>query len=483
MMFKRLELLTLGRFLLLTILFLPSGIPGSLTVAQSISSPLQFGPTADFDWSMPERFGPEDKNGLVDYHWDPSTRTYPSTFVNPQTWRVNFKACEGSERPSGIRSYTWEVLGQSFVVTDSCNFSYEKFKTLGVYPVKLTVTDLDGQTTSIQKDITLKDLLIVSIGDSFASGQGNPDIERDDRRKAQWVDVECHRSANAGPAKAALRIERADPHTSVTFISYACSGARIRELVTSEQKKGRKGLAPQIRRLRKAISGRRIDALLISIGGNDVSFSRLVTRTIVKKNAAEDDKTNELLEEGLETLEAKYRELNDEIARLFPTPQVFITEYPDLVRDADGNFCGEAPPDDFLLQRISCPEARWASETVITRLNEKVAEAALRHNWVYVGEVASRFLKHGYCAGAEHWVNTFKDAERRQGRTKCLKTSLADCIISPGSVHPNNQGHDCYATRILQTLQTRNVITSAVLTSPDDLCAAPSTPSVPKECP
>jgi FG-GAP-like repeat len=44
-----------------------------------------------------------------------------------------------------------------------------------------------------------------------------------------WEDKRCHRSANAGPAQAALEIERSDPHTSVTFLSYACSGASITE--------------------------------------------------------------------------------------------------------------------------------------------------------------------------------------------------------------------------------------------------------------
>jgi hypothetical protein len=45
------------------------------------------------------------------------------------------------------------------------------------------------------------------------------------RRRPQ--DRRCHRSANAAPAQAARMLEMADPHSSVTFLSFACSGATI----------------------------------------------------------------------------------------------------------------------------------------------------------------------------------------------------------------------------------------------------------------
>ena len=42
---------------------------------------------------------------------------------------------------------------------------------------------------------------------------------------ATWQDRRCHRSARAGIAQAALELEQLDPHTSVTFVHLACSGA------------------------------------------------------------------------------------------------------------------------------------------------------------------------------------------------------------------------------------------------------------------
>lgn len=46
----------------------------------------------------------------------------------------------------------------------------------GDYMVTLTVAAQNGQTNSVTKNIEVKDILIVSIGDSVASGEGNPDI-------------------------------------------------------------------------------------------------------------------------------------------------------------------------------------------------------------------------------------------------------------------------------------------------------------------
>jgi len=47
------------------------------------------------------------------------------------------------------------------------------------------------------------------------------------QRAAVWQDQRCDRSGYSGPAQAALALEAADPHTSVTFISFACSGASL----------------------------------------------------------------------------------------------------------------------------------------------------------------------------------------------------------------------------------------------------------------
>jgi hypothetical protein len=107
------------------------------------------------------------------------------------------------------------------------------------------------------------DLLIVGMGDSFASGEGNPDVpvrfsreRRADygfglgsepltgyparvgpwrtigdsafiRNNARWIDQACHRSLYSHQLRAALQLAVEDPHRAVTFVGYACSGAEI----------------------------------------------------------------------------------------------------------------------------------------------------------------------------------------------------------------------------------------------------------------
>jgi hypothetical protein len=121
-------------------------------------------------------------------------------------------------------TYTWAIGGET-IAQQSCLLSH-RFPAQGTYEVELNVSGPNAAGPFTQ-EVTVRDMLIVSIGDSYASGEGNPDVNRSGDQPAQWVDRRCHRSANSGPAQAAAALERADPHTSVTFLSFACSGATV----------------------------------------------------------------------------------------------------------------------------------------------------------------------------------------------------------------------------------------------------------------
>jgi hypothetical protein len=106
----------------------------------------------------------------------------------------------------------------------------------------------------------VQDLFIVGMGDSFASGEGNPDVPvrfSPDRtaeygtagnivlngyparigawktigekaflqENARWLDQACHRSLYSHQLRAALQIAVEDPHRAVTYVGVACSGA------------------------------------------------------------------------------------------------------------------------------------------------------------------------------------------------------------------------------------------------------------------
>ncbi len=181
----------------------------------------------------------------------------------------------------------------------------------------------------------VRDLLIAAMGDSFASGEGNPDVpvEFDDQRRfknlyplrkdnhaggsARWTDTLCHRSLYGQHLRAALQIGIENRQAAVTFLDYSCSGASIedgilgpqdyveREGLTSSPKPGARPLSGdsgdgQLNRLLREIClekpekknglltcpggkyRRPIDFLFLSVGGNDVGFSNIAAWATIR---------------------------------------------------------------------------------------------------------------------------------------------------------------------------------------------------------
>ncbi len=131
------------------------------------------------------------------------------------------------------------------------------------YPAGADVAVSVGGVELQRTTIKVQDLLIVGMGDSFASGEGNPDVPvsfsreratsygdakseptvsgfpaRDGDWKqigdkafingnARWLDQACHRSLYSHQLRAALQLAIEAPHRAVTYVGLACSGAEI----------------------------------------------------------------------------------------------------------------------------------------------------------------------------------------------------------------------------------------------------------------
>ena len=434
--------------------------------------------TAEFDYSMPARFDgvDGDGDGLIDYF---TTREQ----INPPGgWQVDFDAC--SSKGSQL-AYILSVNNMPPEVYRRCNFSY-KFKQEGTYQVTLKVQDNLDHTATTTKTVIVQDWLIIGLGDSYASGEGNPEIPIAEdfyidnnlrpSAKARWQQPEnCHRSAYSGQAQAAIQLEQADPRTSVTFVHLACSGNTIENLIKD---------GGQLDQAKDLIGDRVVDAIVISIGGNDINFSSIVKACMWQKNChvnADSDlglesikntacsfptvldelfRTNirdkclkaydgfikdtpnsakDYFESGEKTLADKYHKLNNELKEFLdidsgdqlPYDKVFITEYPDITRDDFGNIC---EPPYLGLPGWSRAEGKWASEFVLSRLNKKIKAAAAKYNWVYVDDISNSFKPHGYCA-VGGWVVSLEETFLIQGDQN-------------GVVHPNRDGHNNYAQKI-----------------------------------
>jgi lysophospholipase L1-like esterase len=198
----------------------------------------------------------------------------------------------------------------------------------------------------VSTEIMVRDIFIAGLGDSIASGEGNPDrpigladegfcfrsylgmayaqyyrpsragykggraCEAPDslqvwqRQSALWFNSACHRSLYSYQTRTALALAVQYPHIAVTYLPLACTGAtiadglfgtqRARECLPSKSAANCSGtVSAQLAELREAVTAakrrqpdRRLDLVLLSIGANDINFSGLVADVIVD-NATE----------------------------------------------------------------------------------------------------------------------------------------------------------------------------------------------------
>jgi lysophospholipase L1-like esterase len=193
----------------------------------------------------------------------------------------------------------------------------------------------------VSTEITVRDILIAGLGDSVASGEGNPDrpialsdegfcfrsylgsaagqyyrpsragykggraCEAPDslavwqRQSALWFNPACHRSLYSYQTRTALALAVQYPHIAVTYLPLACTGAtiadglfgsqRARDCLPSKSGGACQGTVNgQLAELRDALTAakrrqpdRKLDLVLLSVGANDIYFSGLVADVIV----------------------------------------------------------------------------------------------------------------------------------------------------------------------------------------------------------
>jgi Ca2+-binding RTX toxin-like protein len=454
-----------------------------------------------FDWSMPDRFGrdiyPAGPDGLVDYlNIDP-----PDARIEPSDWRVFFDACGATTEDEPRARYTWAVNGSQVGVTSECRFHHD-FPDEGTYSVKLTVTQPGGITAQQTRQVKVEDFLIASLGDSIASGEGNPDIPKPSLTlPAEWQDSiagksRCHRSAKSGRALAARWLEMADTHSSVTFVDLTCSGARIQGDIDESDGKpvagehGKGGLLsayegieppnskctdepsrrtnfqfcipPQLAQLKGLLQNRKIDAILLSIGANDMGFSELVTACLKTPRCdAPSGAGSKIFDQRIKLLPGRYATLKAALAQQFPSvpaDRVMISQYHDVTRNQAGNVdlacvgLGSlpAPIPEWAPLRIDHFEANWAANTVVPKLNEAVRNAATNNGWTLADDnplldVPTLFRHHGYCS-TDSWVVDIAGSFANQGG-------------KDGAFHANFAGQTAYARGFIDKLRAKLQVT------------------------
>ena len=174
--------------------------------------------------------------------------------------------------------------------------------------------------------------LVAGFGDSYGSGEGNPDypahysksITLADTARPKpttlprWLDPACHRSVYSHQQRVAMQLAAENHHSVVSYIGYACSGASIARVMTSvdteadhvepvtdqtlRDRQVKQGIATTVAQSdwsqldhavrdlcadegaadsRKPFKGCKTwrgkpDLILLSVGGNDIGFSNVL---------------------------------------------------------------------------------------------------------------------------------------------------------------------------------------------------------------
>lgn len=364
----------------------------------------------------------------------------------------------------------------------------------GAYSIRMRVFFTRNRYTERNVTFNVTEKLLVGMGDSFASGEGNPDRWADlsewgeqlasgkfttvrqviDRtlptdRDADWLEKEAHRSLSPAQALAASMLQRVYGETwkpgggqreahfefiPVTWLSFARSGAEIIDGLLLPQKGAGDFIgAGQVEECKRTLKfGQSIDALQISIGGNDAGFSGTLSDltqgqsywSLVVGPAAPDLRAerikalNQALGVGLPagqegTIGASYNVLKqalDDLSLTAPIKQVFVTGYPEdlfYVDDGKGgtkfSSCGIFETASGLLS-IDANDGEII-RTAAQNLNALIQRKCAQFGWIFV-PTAPAFAGKGYCEGSL-WIDADESAKIQADQR--------------GTVHPSQAGH------------------------------------------
>ncbi len=439
---------------------------------------------------------------IDDLCWQPSRNRHDcgdgAAYVAPEKHTVLLKLT-GVEDQRVDCTWLTAPLGRSTQRGQSLRQKCTEEASLEIpYPSGARVTVEIGGREVAGTDVKVIDLLVAAMGDSFGSGEGNPDVpvrfspERTasydskdarltglparvgpwkrigdtafNKEGARWVDTACHRSLYSHQLRAALQLAVEDPHRAVTFVGLSCSGAEVTwglflrykgnewvpnppdlsqisaladaqcgrepaDLIDMPEAYHINGTIPELRgglvlkKCRREMA-RKIDLLLVSIGGNDIGFARLVANAVLS-----DDSTVRQLggwfgqihgnmesKALLDRLDERYKALNRAIHGILHMPwqeadRVILTAYPPLAVMGDGRrICPDGNAGMDVISDFFLSEKRAkAGSDLADQLQRVMARSAQTHGWSFATVHRNAFVGRGICAGFTD--NAFSIAE------------------------------------------------------------------------
>ena len=339
----------------------------------------------------------------------------------------------------------------------------------------------------------------VGLGDSYGAGEGNPlkgiadpgDVEKFDglvwgTNTSYFIPfsggnhagdvVQCHRSDMAAAPKANTELKADYPDLDFAFGFAACSGAVTTNLTQAgyigpamvPDAKLKQTFVPQPAQLDRAktfsLKHGGLDALFMSIGGNNAGFGEILSQCLSPDTHCDrtlaDQVTNKLiaLEAALVNLRSAIPEKN-----LGTSMKVYAAQYgnpmhngktttPPTCFDKDYDLKGDVGVghwDDFIQDNIDLDEAKFAFG-LAKRMNDVIAKVANNNGTFPWTTTPVSFDGHGICT-ADPYANLNSVGLRKQGRDNPEDFAF----ISNGMIHPSNKGYNVMAEAIMKAMSPK----------------------------
>lgn len=291
--------------------------------------------------------------------------------------------------------------------------------------------------------------IIVSLGDSFSSGEGIPPFygqNKSIRDKVKDLDWLAHRSENSWPGQLKLPniSGTMSDHRGENWFFVATSGAETKHLYSSFKKEydrdgysGYQYIPPQLD-IFEELGDQEVEYVTMTLGGNDAQFVDVITDAVIATGAHIinpsylSDKINDLwkdyyMEGGIrDSLLKAYKEVSKAAG---PQAKIIVAGYPKLL---DKN--GKGP----LFTKTSATIVNEA----VTNFNKEIATLVnytkgygIKICFVSVEE---EFDGHEAYSGDDAYLNIVKFGTRSQDLEEWSLTSAY-------SMHPNDDGAEAYA--------------------------------------
>ena len=198
-------------------------------------------------------------NIFAERHEPSALRFIHASPETPESIKVQFRL------PNQEGNCLWKVGADQLGPVPCNQYQQASIQFPGDTQIELTTVAPDGTDTTYAYTLKPEHLSIVAFGDSYGSGEGNPDVPTgwaSDSKTvprvnsfsyylepysqggmlsdAYWMSERCHRSFFSYQSLSALILASQDPHRIVSFLHYACTGAGILDgVLTPQNRPGR----------------------------------------------------------------------------------------------------------------------------------------------------------------------------------------------------------------------------------------------------